>query len=354
MRIIKSLLMLVFIVHSSVVLAQAGGGLGAWQNPDIGFVYDLKFDMHNAEKNSDGNQIWKTRGFNISTAEMSIGADLDPYARIDFNAAFSSEGAEVHELFATVHSLPFSFKARAGQFLASFGRWSQFHSHSMPFASEPRILNEYFGGHLLPTGLELSWLAPTGHYLEGHFGVFNGFEGHSHDTDPASSLAAFGPDNPPPGCHFHGDDLHCPDNPAAEDYYYSQLDDPDSPVSAGANKGLAELAWLSRLQTSLEFGLNWSADVGASIIYQDAYRQSQRYDGTTYSKTTTGIDLAVFWNPVEQNLYRGLDFGVEFVHNRQQDEILDDDYWVKRTLMDSGAFTWARYRMNRLWDFGVY
>lgn len=347
------LLALVLLFSISGAEAQQAG-LGAWQNPDIGFVYDFKFDMHNAEVDENGEHIWKTRGFNLSTAELNVGADLDPYARIDFNAMFFSDGAEIHELYVTAHSLPWSMKARAGQFLASFGRWSQFHSHSMPFASEPRLIHEYLGGHLMPTGIELSWLAPTDHYIEAFGGVFNSISGHTHDTDPASSLAAYGPDNLPPGCHFHEDELHCPENPAAEDLYRSMFVDPDGPLASGANKGLADLAWLGRVQTSFEMGLDWSVDLGASLVYSEAFRTSQRFVGTDYNKTVGGIDLTVFWNPVEQNLYRGLDFGVEYMQNRQQDEVLADENWVKRTTVRDGAFTWARYRLNRTWDFGAY
>ncbi len=356
MRTIITTLLVALALLTSIlpVSAQQGGGLGAWQNPDIGFVYDLKFDMHNAEMDSDGGQTWTTRGFQLSTAELSIGADLDPYARIDFNAMFFSDGAEVHELYVTGHSLPLSLKARAGQFLASFGRWSQFHSHSMPFASEPRIMHEYLGGHLMPTGLELSWLAPTDHYIEAFGGIFNGITGHTHDVDPMNSQADYGPDNPPPGCHFHGDEIHCPDNPYLEDLYRSMVVDPDGPVAPGVNKKLSDLAWLGRLQTSWELGLNWSIDLGSSLVYQKAFRQSQRFAGTDYAKTTGGVDLTVFWNPVEQNLYRGLDFGIEYLRNRQQDESRAGENWVKRTTVRDGAFTWARFRLNRTWDFGTY
>ena len=352
MRIIMTTLLL--LLAAGGALAQSSGsGLGAWQNPDIGFVYDLKFDMHNAETDENGDAEWKTRGFKLSTAEMSIGAEVDPYTRIDFNAMFFSEGAEIHELFFTAHSLPFALKARGGQFLASFGRWSQFHSHSMPFASEPRILHEYLGGHLMPTGLELSWLAPTDHYVEFYGGVFNGISGHTHDTDPAGSEAEYGPDNPPTGCHYHGDELHCPDDEELEAYYRALLEDEDGPVSPSGNLGPAELAYLGRVQTNLELGLDWSVDMGASVLHQDTYKTSQRYPGTDYSKTTTGVDVTVFWNPVEANLYRGADFGVEYLSNRQQYEVLDEENYVARTLVRDGFFSWARYRLNRTWDFGA-
>ena len=327
---------------------QSSAGLGAWQNPDIGFVYDLKFDYHNAE------DTWTTRGFDLATAELSVGADIDPYARLDFNAQFMSDGAEIHELFFTMPTLPLGLKARGGQFLASFGRWSQFHTHFMPFVSEPRILHEYLDGHFMPQGLELSWLAPTDHYIEVYGGVFDHISGHSHDTDPTCSCAGYGPDNPPPGCHYHGDELHCPGDEEAEAYWNSVLGDDEGPVAPGTNRELGDLAFLGRVQTSIEAGLDWSFDLGASVVHQNSYRVSQRFAGVDYAKTTAGIDLAVFWNPISQNAYRGLDFGVEYLRNQEEFEVQGEEDWLKRQLTRDGFFTWARYRLNKTWELGGY
>lgn len=345
---------LLSVAWGSVSLAQQSGGQGSWQNPDIGLVYDLKFDYHNAERDADGSRLWTTRGFDLATAELSLGAEVDHYGRIDFNAMFFSEGAEIHELYFTMPTLPLGLKARGGQFLASFGRWSQFHSHSMPFVSEPRILHEYLGGHFLPQGLELSWLVPGDHYIEVFGGAFNEISGHSHDTDPFSSSAGYGPDNPPPGCHYHDGELHCPDDPDAEAAYRASLDDPDAPVELGPNRELSDLAFLGRVQTSVEAGLDWSIDVGASLIHQDSYRTSQRFVGTDYAKTTGGFDVTVFWNPVQMNAYRGLDFGVEYLRNQEESEVLEEENWLKRQQSRDGYFIWARYRLNRTWELGGY
>ncbi len=328
------------------------GGLGAWQNPDIGFVYDLKFDYHNADRN------WTTRGFELATAELSLGSEIDHFGRMDFNARFMSDGAEIHELFFTMPSLPLGLKARGGQFLATFGRWSRFHTHFMPFISEPRIMHEYLGGHFMPQGLELSWLAPTDHYIEVFGGVFDGINGHSHDTDPTCSCAGYGPDNPPPGCHYHGDELHCPGDEEAEAYWRALLDDPDAPTEPGTNRELGDLAFMGRVQTSFEAGLDWSMDVGASLVHQNTYRVSQRFDGVDYAKTTGGVDVTVFWNPATRNAYRGLDFGVEYLRNQQEYEVLGEadgqEVWLKRQLSRDGFFTWARFRVNRTWEVGSY
>ncbi len=334
--------------------AAAAGGLGAWMNPDIGFVYDLKVDLHDAERDQNGDALWTTRGFRLSTAELSIGADVDPHGRIDFNGMFSETGAEIHELFFVFPALPLSLKLKGGHYLANFGRWSQFHSHAMPFSSEPRILHEYFEGHLAPTGLELSWLVPLAHYVEVTGGVYNSIAGHSHDTDPASAGAAWGPDNPPPGCHFHGDEIHCPNDPEMEEEYYATLDDPEAPTRDKTNRELKDLAYLGRLNSSLELGLSWSIDVGGSVVHQPRYSYSQRFPGESYAKTTYGADMTVFWNQPEKNLYTGLDFGLELLVNDEQFEILEDGVYERQGLRRSGFFAYGRYRLNRTWAGGVF
>ncbi len=329
-------------------------GLGSWMNPDVGFVYDLKCDLHDAERGAAGERLWTTRGFRLSTAEISIGAEVDPYARIDFNAMFSETGAEVHELFFLFPALPVNLKLKGGHFLASFGRWSQFHSHAMPFSSEPRILHEYLEGHLSPTGLELSWMAPASHYLELTGGVYNALVGHSHDTDPSSTTAAWGPDNPPPGCHFHGDEIHCPGHPELEEAYHKAVGDPKAPYRPRTNRELEDLAFLGRANTSIELGLSWSVDLGTSIVHQPRYAHSQRFSGESYSKTVRGADVTVFWNPPERNLYTGLDLGIEFLGNDEEFEVREDDTYLRRTLERSGLFAYGRYRLSKSWSGGVF
>jgi hypothetical protein len=361
-RFPSSLLLPVVVLAGVIGLAPAqshaqGGqarGLGSWMNPDIGLVYDLKCDLHDAERGDAGEKLWTTRGFRISTAELSIGADVDPYARIDFNAMFSETGAEIHELFFLFPALPLNLKLKGGHFLANFGRWSQFHSHAMPFSSEPRILHEYMEGHLSPTGLEISWLAPISHYLEFTGGVYNALVGHSHDTDPISSTAAWGPDNPPPGCHFHGDDIHCPGSPDLEEAYREAVEDPDAPTRQKTNRGLKDLAFLGRASTSVELGLSWSVDLGASIVHQPRYAHSQRFAGESYAKTVYGADVTAFWNPPERNLYTGLDFGIELLANDEQFEVKEDDIYMRKTLARSGFFAYGRYRLNKRWSGGVF
>ncbi len=344
-------------VHAGAQASSDGGSaraLGAWMNPDIGFVYDLKLDLHDAESADGEGRRWTTRGFDLSTAEISVGADVDPYCRIEFNAVFSETGAEIHELYFVYPALPMNLKLKGGRYLANFGRWSQFHSHATPFSSEPRLLHEYLEGHLSPAGLEVSWLVPVSHFIEVTGGVYNAIEGHSHDTDPACSKSAWGRDNPPPGCHFHGDDIHCPGRPDQEAAYNASVRDPRAPVRTSVNKGLRDLAFLGRATTSFEPSLSWSIDMGGSIVHQPRYARSQRFDGEAYGKTTYGADVTVFWNPPEKNLFTGVDFGVEYIANDEQFEIREAGQYFRRGMPRSGFFAYGRYRANKTWSGGLF
>jgi hypothetical protein len=332
----------------------SGGGLGAWMNPDLGLVFDFRTDLNDVELDENGQRVWTTRGFRMSSAELSVGHAVDPYGRIDFNAYFSEAGAEIHELFFDLYALPWNLRLKGGHYLTSFGHWNRYHLHAMPFSSDPRILLEYFGGHLATTGVELSWLVPLDNYLELIGGIYNSIEGHTHDPDPASSGAAWGPDNPPPGCHFHGNDLHCPDDPALEEAYYA-LVDPDAPTRGATNKRLEDFAYLGRLQTAADLGLSWVVEVGASAVHQPRYSYSQRFPGTTYEKTVAGADLTVYWNSPEKNLYTGLDFGSELMINREGFEVfVGEDQWSKRVLTRRGMFNYLRWRVNRTLHLGGF
>jgi hypothetical protein len=202
--------------------------------------------------------------------------------------------------------------------------------------------------------VELSWLVPLPHFLEITGGVYDGITGHTHDTDPAAADAAWGPDNPPPGCHFHGDEIHCPDNPELEAEYWAAVGDPDGPVRGRTNLGAGDLAWLGRVKSSLELGLDWSVDLGTSVIHQPRFKRSQRFPGETYEKTVFGADLTVFRNVPEQNLYRGLDFGVEFLANREEFEVEHEGTYYRDRLTRAGLFGHARYRWSRRWEFGAF
>jgi hypothetical protein len=333
-------------------LALLGTGLSAaeedtWMNPRIGFTGDLMADI------SDVTGEWQrvtSQGINIRSAELSLGASIDPYAELTANVNFNREGAALHELYARFPSLGGNFALDAGWKLAKFGRWNQFHTHAMPFTAEPRIYREYFGGHFQGAGAELSWLAPTLFYLEATLAVYDKIHGHTHDSDPSQFESELDQRAAELGYTKHGSHWHGPDGSIITE---DDLRDPDEPTTRAANHEVNAFPVGGRVKSSLEFGPDWSMDLGGSAVYQDAYRYSNRLD-RTYSKGVFGADMTLFWHPLSMNKYRNLDLGAEWLMNFEENEELHDQRILESTTWRQGIFGHIYYRHSGRWHFGAY
>lgn len=330
------------------ILGPVDRALGAWQNPNVGFVFDMIADISDIEEDE-----WTTQGFEIRSAELDVNANIDPFGELHGNFNFSEDGAALHEGYFLLPALPGNLKLKGGKMLANFGRWNRFHTHAMPFVSEPRIYMEYFGGHFSPTGAELSWLVPIPHFLELTFSVYDKIEGHTHDEDPvregfeseADRIAA------ELGYERHGNHFHAPDGSIV---WPEELVDDDAPTTGKTNRGAEDLAYAVRAATSFEFGPDWSLDLGASLVLQPDFKYSRRIDGETYGKTVYGFDATFFWHPLTQNRERNLDFGVEVLANIEEFETVEDDTVFREERGREGLFAYIHYQHNPTWHYGLF
>jgi len=335
-------------VMDDPILGPVDRAIGAWQNPNVGFAFDMVTDISDVEEDE-----WTSLGFNIRSAELDVNANIDPFGELHGNFNFSEDGAELHEGYFLLPALPGNLKLKGGKMLAKVGRWNQFHTHAMPFVSEPRIYMEYFGGHFSPKGAELSWLVPIPHYLELTFSVYEKIEGHSHDEDPgpegyeseADRIAA------ELGYSKHGNHYHAPDGSIV--WPEERVDD-DAPTTGKTNKGAEDLAYAFRAATGFEFGPDWSLDLGASLVHQPNYKYSQRIDGAEYAKTVYGFDATFFWHPLSRNLDRNLDFGLEFLGNMEEFETVADDVIYKEERGREGLFAHIHYQHSPAWHYGLF
>ncbi len=320
----------------------------SWMNPRIGFTGDFLVDI------SDVEGEWKkatSEGINIRAGELTLGASIDPYAELTANINFGLHGAAIHELYARFPYLAGNMALSAGWKLANFGRWNQFHTHSMPFTAEPRIYMEYFGGHFQGIGAELSWLAPTPFYLEATLSVYDGIKGHTHDSDPSAFESDIDQKAAEMGLTKHGSHWHASDGSLV---YETDLLDPDEPTTESKNRAIGSFPLAGRIKSSLEFGPDWSIDLGASGVYQKEYRNSNRID-QSYAKAVFGADLTLFWHPLEMNKYRNFDLGAEWLMNYEENEQKVDGNTIQQ--LDSwrqGVFGHLHYRHNERWRFGGY
>jgi hypothetical protein len=129
-------------------------------NPDIGVIGDFRGSyISSGKKNFDAY---------LNETELSLQANVDPYARADFFLAFGRDpvtgkyGVEVEEGYLTTLSLPAQLQLKVGKFREAVGRINPMHPHALPFIDLPNAYVNYFGEEgLNDEGASLSWLIPN-------------------------------------------------------------------------------------------------------------------------------------------------------------------------------------------------
>lgn len=96
----------------------------------------------------------------LSEAELSLQAVVDPYARADFFLSAGPGGLEIEEGYATFTALPKQLQLRVGKMRAQFGKVNTLHTHAMPTADRPLVTTNLVGGEegLSDSGVSLSKL----------------------------------------------------------------------------------------------------------------------------------------------------------------------------------------------------
>jgi hypothetical protein len=120
--------------------------------------------------------------FDMNEAEATFQAVIDPYARADFFLAFSPEGVEMEEAFATLTSLPAGLLAKVGKMKQQVGKTNTLHPHALSWTDRPLVNFNLLGGEegLSDAGISVSKLIPnrllfleaTGEVYQGNSGVF--------------------------------------------------------------------------------------------------------------------------------------------------------------------------------------
>ncbi len=112
-------------------------------NPDIAVIGNmLGAAGHNPVE--DGPAL------EMSEAEASFQAVVDPYAKADFFIAVGPDGAELEEGFITFNTLPGRFLLKAGKLRANFGKVNTQHSHALAWTDRPLVTRNLVGRRRRP------------------------------------------------------------------------------------------------------------------------------------------------------------------------------------------------------------
>ena len=118
----------------------------------------------------------------LSEAEVSFQAVVDPYSRADFFLSAGPSGLSVEEGYLTFTGLPGQLLLKVGKMRASFGKVNAMHTHAMPTVDRPLVTENLVGGEdgIDDAGLSLShliqnpvlFLEVTGEVYRGGSSVF--------------------------------------------------------------------------------------------------------------------------------------------------------------------------------------
>jgi hypothetical protein len=263
---------------------------------DIALILDVAASYFDSVGNTWGGGHDPARdGVTLQQLEMSLGAAVDPYFRLDSNLVFTEFGVEVEEAYATTTALPGRLQLRAGQFLSRFGRANPTHPHTWNFADQSLVIGRFFGsegGRGL--GGEVSWLAPLPWYLE----LVGAVQYTAGECCSRAWLDPEAPGGPPYG-----------------------------PVFSGALKQFFALspAWSMLLGASWQTGSN----------------------GTGYRNDTDlyGTDLFLKWRPVGSPELAFVSLQVEAMHRRRQVPF--------DLIADWGGYAELTYKPLRRWAFST-
>jgi hypothetical protein len=229
----------------------------------------------------------------LSEAEVSFTAAVDPYARADFFLAAGPEGVEVEEGYVTFTALPAKLQLKAGKLRAQFGKVNTLHTHALPTADRPLVTGNLLGGEegLSDGGLSLSRIIDNPlAYLEATAEIYAG----TGDVFQSARRAR--------------------------------------PTVLGRLRAYRDLSE----DKNLDFGVSYArgqTDVGLA-------------DGLDLSKQLFGVDATFRYRPLRRAIYQRLNVRTELIWSRQQ---LDG----ASTTTAFGFYGLGEYQFARRWYAGA-
>lgn len=232
----------------------------------------------------------------LTEAEVAFQAVVDPYAKADFFLSAGPDGVEIEEGYVTFTTLPAGLLLKAGKMRAQFGKVNTMHTHILPWADRPLVMQNLMGGDegLSDAGFSVSRLIPNNFmFLEATGEVFRG-DSEVFQTDERSRLVYLG--------RLRG---------------YRDLTD----------------------DTNVDLGVSFThgpTDVGADL-----------------DKRLVGVDATLRWRPLRRAIYRRFVWRTEFVWSRQDRPLNPIGPGPAVLRQAFGFYSSADYQFARRWYIGA-
>lgn len=161
---------------SSTGYAQLPGKItGNEFNPAISLILDGRYtQIESGELELPGFQLGGEAGlphsgFSTGHNELSISANVDDKFYGSMTSAIVIHDGEtefeLEEAFIETLKLGNGFTVKGGRFFSGIGYLNGIHDHAHDFADRPLVYDAILGGHLIDTGLQGRWVAPTEFFL---------------------------------------------------------------------------------------------------------------------------------------------------------------------------------------------
>jgi hypothetical protein len=216
------------------------------------------------------NEVNPSPALEMPESEVSFQAIVDPYMRADFYLAFGEQGVELEEGFATLTELPGDLQVKAGKMRAAFGKVNTLHTHVLPWADRPLVINNLVGGEdgISDAGVSVARLLPIGNlFFEATGQVFRGdaADGELFRSSKPGDLAYVG--------HLRG--------------YFDITE-----------------------STNLDFGGSYSHGHNAAGIVDDV-------DVGRFTTQLFGVDATFRWRPLTRAIYRQFVARTEYIRSQR-------------------------------------
>lgn len=247
------------------------------------------------------NDFSDQRSMQLTEAEASFQAIVDPYARADFFLSAGPDGVEVEEGYITFTSLPKNLLLKVGKMRAQFGKVNTLHTHQMPTVDRPLVTENLVGGEegLSDAGMSLAYL------------------------------------------------LH---NPVIFVEATGEVYTGDSDVFQSNER--SKLAYVGRLRAYRDLTESSNIDVGTSFAFGptdvglDETTPEEGIEAPVLDKRLFGIDATFRYRPLRRAIYQRLNLRTELIWSRQE---LPADLHAN----SFGMYALGEYQFARRWYFGA-
>ena len=135
-----------------------------------------------------------SRGFSIGESELTFSANVDPLFSGNLTFAVTPDDTvSVEEAYGIANGAPAGIVPKFGRFLSGFGYLNEQHAHAWDFVDPPLAYQAFVGGQYKTDGAQLTWVAPTEHFIQlgGEVGNGGAFPGTARNKNGANAGVLF-------------------------------------------------------------------------------------------------------------------------------------------------------------------